>query len=397
MGSSQDRRFFTAADDEILSGKVTDVYFLRGRDALLKEGIDPYVYGEVTASSLPDVFNVGIFAGLEEVLRLLEGHPVTVRAIPEGNIFYPKEPVITIEGKYSEFGVYETSFLGFVCFSSGVATRAAHIKAILPDKPVYSFGARRMHPAVAPAVERAAYIGGCDGVATVAAAEVIGEKPVGTMAHAFIISAGDPLRAYRIFDKHVEPEIPRITLIDTYEDEKFGAITAIDALGEKLFAVRLDTPGSRRGNFRSIIEEVRWELDYRGYKNVKIFVSGGLDINSIKEIKDVADAFGVGTYISNAKVVDFAFDIVEKEGKPAAKRGKKSGRKTVFECERCLSHFTVPVSEKIDKCPGCGGNVSEILKTYISGGKRVVPEEKPQVSRERTLSYIRKLNEIDRC
>ena len=95
----------------------------------------------------------------------------------------------------------------------------------------------------------------------------------------------------------------------------------------KLYAVRLDTPASRRGNFYRIFEEVRWELDLRGFKHVKLFASGGLDEKEVMELKPLVDAFGVGTCISNAPVVDFAMDIMEIEGNPLAKRGKLSGAK----------------------------------------------------------------------
>jgi nicotinate phosphoribosyltransferase len=373
---------------------VADVYFHRGKKILDAAGINPYVYGEITASSVPEG-NFAIFSGLEEVLRLLEGRDVTVRSIPEGSLFYPGEPVLTIEGRYNDFGIYETAFLGFVCFSSGVATKAARIKRLVLDKPVYSFGARRTHPSVAPAVERAAFIGGCDGVATVAGAEQSGLKPVGTMSHAFIICVGSPKEAYTLFDTYIEDGVPRVALIDTFEDEKFGAITAAETLKERLNAVRLDTPGSRRGNFRRIIEEVKWELKIRGYENVKIFVSGGLDEDSIIELRDIVDAFGVGTSISNARVVDFSFDIVERDGEPVSKRGKKSGRKQLFECPECLSHLIEKDSMEIPLCPKCGTKTIPMLKTHIEGGKRVVPEEPPSLIRERTIAYLKKINELE--
>lgn len=389
-----EKKFFTAKDEDIVGGKVADVYFVRGKKILEQLNLNPLVYGEVTPSSLPDNSKFGIFCGLEECLRLLEGLQVTVRAMPEGSMFYPGEPVFTIEGRYNDFGQYETAFLGFLCFSSGIATKAARIKILSLDKPVYSFGARRTHPAVAPATERAAYIGGCDGVATVAAAELIEKKPIGTMAHAFIIAVGEPKEAYRQFDRFAEEEIPRIALIDTFEDEKFGALSAVEALGEKLYAVRLDTPGSRRGNFRKIIEEVRWELNLRGYSGVKIFVSGGIDENTVKELYDIVDAFGVGTSISNARVVDFAFDIVEREGVPISKRGKKSGRKQVYECPQCLKHLVLPLTADVPRCPDCKKEMNALLKTYIDGGKRIVPEEKPDKSRQRTLQYLKKIKEL---
>lgn len=390
----KEKQFFYADGEDIKKGRVTDVYFERGRKVLKELGLNPFVYGEVTASSLPEGSRFGIFSGLEELVRLLEGLPVTVRAMPEGSLFYAGEPIVSIEGKYIDFCVYETAFLGFLCFASGVSTKAARIKLQSLDKPVYSFGARRNHPAVSIAAERAAYIGGCDGVASVAAAEVLGLKPVGTMAHAYIICVGDPCKAYQYFDLYLESDIPRIALIDTFEDEKFGALTAARALGKKLKAVRLDTPGTRRGNFRKIIEEVRWELDLRGYTHVKIMVSGGLDEQSVAELYDLVDAFGVGTAISNARVVDFSFDIVEKDGEPVAKRGKKSGRKQVYECATCLTHKTLPAAESIPACEKCGTAMQPLLKTYLDGGKRIVEEEHVQESRNRTLRYLTKIKEL---
>lgn len=389
--------FFISNSEEIKSGKIADVYFLRGKKVLEKLGINPVVYGEVTASSIPEKGPFGIFAGLEEALRLLEGLPLTVRAIPEGSLFYPGEPVFTVEGHYGDFGHLETALLGFLCFSSGISTKAARIKLRSLDKPVYSFGARRTHPAVVRATERAAFIGGCDGVATIAAAETIGANPVGTMAHAFVICVGNPEEAYRSFDAFLEEDVPRIALIDTFEDEKFGALTAANALKDRLYAVRLDTPSSRRGNFKKIIEEVRWELNLRGFEKVKIMVSGGIDERTVEELYDCVDGFGVGTAISNAPVVDFSFDIVEKEGVPLSKRGKKSGKKQVFECSECLAHELLPAVIQQVECSRCSRPMKPILKTYIEGGKRIVPEESPKESRRRTLSYLEKINKNKTC
>ncbi|CUS91929.1 Quinolinate phosphoribosyl transferase, C-terminal domain, partial [Candidatus Kryptonium thompsonii] len=134
----------------------------------------------------------------------------------------------------------------------------------------------------------------------------------------------------KAFDEIIDPKVPRIALIDTFTDEKFEAIRIAEALKDKLYGVRLDTPSSRRGNFLAILKEVRWELDIRGFKNVKIFVSGGVDEEIIKQLNEVVDAYGVGTTISSAPVLDFAMDIVEIEGKPMAKRGKLSGEKQVY-------------------------------------------------------------------
>src|SRR5207302_6100177 len=181
--------------------------------------------------------------------------------------------------------------------ASGVATRAARCAIAADDKPVYSFGARRMHPSIAPMIERAAYVGGCAGVAAVASAEMLGLQPVGTMAHATILILGQE-RAWHAFDETMEEDVPRVALVDTFQDEKFGAIAAAEVLGDRLAAVRLDTPGSRRGDFAAIVREVRWELGVRGFDHVKLFVSGGLDETDIRPLNRLVDARGVGTSIS---------------------------------------------------------------------------------------------------
>src|SRR5438105_12152456 len=120
-------------------------------------------------------------------------------------------------------------------------------------------------------IERAPYIDGCTGVSTMTGAELVGIEPTGTMAHATILLLGED-RAWRAFDATTGPEVPRVALVDTFRDERFGAIAAAEALGDRLAAVRLDTPASRRGDLPAILREVRWELDARGSWGVKIFV-----------------------------------------------------------------------------------------------------------------------------
>ncbi|MDK2913635.1 MAG: nicotinate phosphoribosyltransferase, partial [Thermococcaceae archaeon] len=310
------RDFYIAHEEDIRAGRTTDVYFIRTQKILREKGIRKKVFADVSTTSLPHGWKWGVLAGIEEVAKLLEGLPVNVYAMPEGTIFHPYEPVLQIEGYYDEFGIYETALLGMLSQASGIATAALRIKIAAKFKPVYSFGIRHMHPAIAPMIDRSAFIGGCDGVSGVLGAEMIGEKPVGTMPHALILTIGDQVKAWKYYDEVMPPEVPRTALVDTLCDEKFEALMAAEALGDRLNAVRLDTPGSRRGNFKKIVEEVRWELDLRGYNHVKIFLSGGLDEESLKELADVADAFGVGGSIASAKPVDFSLDIVEVEGKP---------------------------------------------------------------------------------
>lgn len=380
--------FRVASDESIKQGRVTDVYFERVRDALTKRGINPHVDMEVRAGSLPGGWKWGIFAGLDELLELVEGLPVVVRAMDEGEPFEPLEPVLSVSGRYLDFGVFETAMLGLICQASGIATNAARCKLAAGMRPVISFGARRMHPAIAPMIERNAFIGGCDGVAVVESARQIGEEPSGTMSHTLILCVQDERLAYQMFDEAMPPEVRRVALIDTFQDEKFGALFAAEALGDRLDAVRLDTPSSRRGNFLRIMEEVRWELDIRGYRKVKIFVSGDLDEEKILEYNSVADAYGVGTHISNSRVVDFAMDIVQIDGKPLSKRGKESGLKQVWRCpEEGFRTRTLAEGQALS-CPQCGCGLEPLLKEVYRDGEVLVEAMKPRDLRERVLARL---------
>jgi nicotinate phosphoribosyltransferase len=312
----------------------------------------------------------------------------------EGTVFRAFEPVMEIEGMYTDFGLFETSLLGLLCQASGVATKAARCKKAAGDRRVISFGARRIHPVVAPMVERNAFIGGCDGVSVVKNAEMIGEEPSGTMPHALILMMGDTVEATKAFDEVIHPKVKRVSLIDTFNDEKIEAIRVAEALGKKLFGIRLDTPSSRRGDFQKIIEEIRWELNLRGFGHVKIYVSGGLDENRILALNPVVDAYGVGTSITNARVIDFAMDIIEIDGKPLAKRGKMSGSKSVLRCSKCLQDKMVPFkpsrgpSPSISEKCSCGGRFKELLIPFVRSRKILWDLPKPQAIREYVLKQL---------
>jgi len=381
----------TALPADILAGKVTDVYFERTRQILEHRGRHARVVAEFVLKKFPDDYKWGLFTGLEEALAIFEKLPVTVRGLPEGALFYEDEPVLEIAGDYLDFGLFETAMLGFLCQASGVATRAARCKKAAAGRPIISFGARRMHPAIAPMIERAAYIGGCDGVASIAAAELLGISPSGTMPHALILILGDTLEAIRAFDEVVDPNVPRVALIDTFSDEKFEALRIAEALREKLAGIRLDTPSNRRGNFVSLANEIRWELDLRGFQHVRIFLSGGIDEKKIQQYNAAANAYGVGTAISNAPVLDFSMDLVEIDGKAIAKRGKKSGRKDLWRCAKCGMRRIAPAVFNLEKC-ACGGQLESLLVPIVDNDKLVYQPPTPQQIRESVLQQLERID-----
>jgi len=226
------RRFHYVSDEEIKNGETTDIYFVRTKEVLEAKGLEKkHVIAEVTSGELPGKWPWGILCGIEEEASLFEGIPVDVYAMPEGSMFRPEDTLI-------------------------------------------SFGIRRMHPALSPMIDRAAYIGGFDGVSSLSGAKLIGVKPAGTMPHALIIVFGDQVKAWKAFDEVISPEVPRVALVDTYSDEKMEAIMAAEALKNRLDAVRLDTPLSRRGNFAELIREVRWELNLCIHNRFRLGHSG---------------------------------------------------------------------------------------------------------------------------
>lgn len=378
----------------IKGGDVTDIYFQRTKTILEKNGTpDVRVVAEVHSYSLPQGYEWAVLTGVEEAAWLFEGLPVDVYAMEEGTLFREVEPVLAVEGRYVDFAVYEPALLGILRHATSVATKAAMVKRAAGSKPVLFFGIRSVHPALAAMVDRSAYIGGCDAVSGIVGAELIGVKPMGTMPHSLIIVLGDQKTAWRLFHEVMPEDVPRIALVDTFFDERLEALMAAETLGKNLYGVRLDTPSSRRGNIRKIVEETRWTLDLHGYRHVKIFVSGGLDENSIRELRDLVDGFGVGTSIAFPTSVDLALDIVEKEGRPVSKRGKLPGRKQVYRCPSF--HDTIASwKSEVSKCPICGDDVKPLLSPLIKNGKIVKEVQRPTSIRNYVLDQLKILDSL---
>ncbi len=385
-------RIYIASPDEIVNGLVTDIYFVRTKKILEEKKIRKKVRMEFHTTSLPRGYEWAVYAGLEEVLHVLKGKPVTVYSLPEGTLFKAGEPLMIIEGYYNDIAVYETTLLGILRHYTSIATRAARIKKLAKDRKVLFFGLRALHPAIAPMADRAAYIGGVDGVSGYISEKYLGIKPSGTMPHALIIVFGDQIAAWKAFDEVVEENVPRIMLVDTFYDERIEALMAAKALGKKLYGVRLDTPSSRRGNMRKIVEEVRWALDINGYEHVKIIVSGGIGEKEIVELRDIVDAFGVGTSIAFPKSIDISADIVEiyedNEWKPISKRGKLPGAKQLYRKRPGLNDYV----GLMNKSKPPSKDYVPLLKKYIDNG--VLVEKLPSLEEIRKY-VLEQLNEVE--
>jgi nicotinate phosphoribosyltransferase len=313
---------------EILSGESADVYFSRAEEILTKEGLDPVVAMEVFAR------REAVLCGIDEVKVLLADvfrdheSDALVEALSDGDLIAPKEVVLRIRARYRSFGLYETAILGILAQSTGWATAAREVVDAAAPEPVISFGARHVHPDVTDELDYASIVGGCVGASTPAGARLAGLAPTGTMPHSMVLIFGDTVRAALAFDKHMPPDVPRIILVDTFRDEAEEALRVAEALGDRLYGIRLDTPSERGRVTPELVRECRARLDQAGFGHVKIIVSGGFDptrINFFKEAQAPVDSYAVGSYISGARPIDFTGDLKEIDGKPIAKRGRIPG------------------------------------------------------------------------
>lgn len=313
-------------DPEVISGATADVYFLRTIEILRATGLNPRATMEVFGS------RDGVLCGIDEALALLKEvlpeDDCEVWALEEGDPIQAKEVVLRITAPYRSYGLYETALAGMLAQASGWATAARECVEAATGKPCISFGARHVHPSVAGIMDYAAVIGGCTGCSSVSGARLASIEPSGTMPHALIIIVGDTVEATLLFDKHMPPEIPRISLVDTFLSEPEESLRVAGALKEKLASVRLDTPSELGGVTPELVKEVRARLDGGGFNRVGIFVSGGINPARIKQFLDEGapvDGFGVGSYISGASPIDFTADLHEVDGRPIAKRGRTPG------------------------------------------------------------------------
>lgn len=310
----------------VLSGDTADVYFPRTVEILKGEGINPVATMEVFAS------RTGILCGMHEVHALLNqvlpADNREVWSLSEGDPFERKEVVLRIKAPYQSYGAYETAYLGMLAQPSGWATAARECVEVAQGIPIISFGARHVHPSVAGVMDYAAIVGGCTGCSSIAGARMAGIPATGTIPHALIIVMGDTAAATLAFDRHMPADVPRTALVDTFKDEPEESIIVAKAMKGRLQAVRLDTPSERGKVTPDLVKETRARLDLAGFPQVKIFATGGIDPDRIRAFLDnkaPVDAFGVGSYISGARPIDFTADLHEVAGKPVAKRGRIPG------------------------------------------------------------------------
>jgi nicotinate phosphoribosyltransferase len=294
-----------------------------------------------------------LLGGIDEAIAVLKecsGHEgavgwrlgwdaLTVEALHEGDEIEPWETVMTIEGDYSLFAHLETVYLGCLARRTLVMRNVREVVDAANGKPILFFPARHDHWLVQTGDGWAAHVAGAIGVSTDAQASWWGGRGVGTVPHALIATfGGDTAAAARAFADRYADEMNVVVLVDFDNDSVRTSLEVADALGDKLWGVRLDTSERMvdralwhemgefdpRGVNPVLVERVRQALDAAGHERVKIVVSGGFDaekIHSFEEIGAPVDSYGVGSSLLRGQN-DFTADVVMVDGRPCGKAGR---------------------------------------------------------------------------
>ncbi len=326
---------FTMAQGYFLAGKGSTPacfdYFFRsnpfdggyvifaGLDDLLK-AVEHYRFG-------PDELDYFAGLGLEKsFLKFLKSFRFqgTITSVQEGEVVFPLEPVVRVEGTVIETQLIETMLLNLLNFESLIATKASRVRLAAGDKRVVDFGLRRAQGFGGVQATRAAIIGGVDATSNVSAAHSYGLEVSGTQAHSWIQSFDSELEAFRKFAE-VFPD-RTFLLVDTYDTLRSGVPNAItvakelEGVGKRLLGIRLDS-----GDLAYLSKHARAMLDASGLPYVKIVASNQLDeyvIRSLMEQGAPIDAFGVGTRLvtgQDSAALDGVYKLSAFDGQPRLK------------------------------------------------------------------------------
>jgi nicotinate phosphoribosyltransferase len=328
--------------EKMRAGWYTDAYFNHTRDTLIRDGRHPRVVMQIFQK------NDAWLGGMDEAIAILklcsEVDGLEIRALYDGDKIAPYEPVMHIEGDYTAFAHLETPVLGTLARRTLITTNVVHVLQAANGKPIIFMPARHDHHRVQTGDGYSAYVAGQVvgaeiGVTTDEQASWWGGRGIGTVPHALIAAyGGDTVLASKKFVEWAPEDMNVTVLVDFENDSVRTALAVADALGDRLWGVRLDTSESlvdpslteEMGDFtptgvnERLVWNVRDALDARGYDKVRIVVSGGFTVDKIRSFEEQGvpvDAYGVGSSLIRGSN-DFTGDIVLTDGEPSAKFGR---------------------------------------------------------------------------
>ena len=324
--------------EKMREGYYTDVYFNHARETLLRDGRHPRVVMQVFQKQR------AVLGGMDEAIAILklcsdDWEELTVHALYDGDEVAPWETVMTMEGDYTLFAHLETCYLGVLARRTLISTNVRQVVEAARGKPILFFPARHDHHRVQTGDGYAAHVAGAIGVSTDAQASWWGGTGIGTVPHALIAAyGGNTVLAATKFAESASEDVNVVVLVDFENDSVKTSLEVARAMGDRLWGVRLDTSRTLvdrslwnemgdydpRGVNERLVRKVRDALDENGFERVKIVVSGGFDVDRIRdfEAKNVpVDSYGVGSSLIRGDN-DFTADIVLTDGLPSAKVGR---------------------------------------------------------------------------
>lgn len=363
----------SSSSDAGPTGLLTDRYELTMLEAALADGsAGRTCVFEVFARRLPEGRRYGVVAGTARLLELIEnfvfpaeqvawlreqgvigdataghlsGYRFTgdVDGYPEGELYFPYSPILTVRGSFADAVALETLVLSVLNHDCAVASAAARFVTAAGDRPVIEMGSRRTHEQAAVAAARAAYLAGFSATSNLAAGRQFAIPTTGTAAHAFTLLHDDELTAFASQVKSLGAGTT--LLVDTYDITR-GIALAAQAAGPELGAIRIDS-----GDLGVLAHQARAQLDALGCHRTKIVVSGDLDEHSIAALAAApVDSYGAGTAVvvgSGAPTAGLVYKLVEVEGRAVAKRSAdkatQGGRKTAWRRFRATGTATEEV------------------------------------------------------
>jgi nicotinate phosphoribosyltransferase len=410
-----------------VSPLLTDLYQINMIQAYLDHGETKTAVFEFFARTLPVRRGFLLAAGLEQALDYLEKLRFSsaeldflagtgrfgknlldflagfrfdgdVHAMPEGTIFFANEPILRVTAPLPQAQFVESRLINILHFQSLIAAKAARFVLAAPNKLLVDFGLRRAHGAEAGLMAaRASYIAGFAGTATVLAGAAFGIPLYGTMAHSFIETFDDESTAFETFARARPDNL--VLLLDTYDTE--AAAQKVVALAPRLKAAGINIRGVRldSGDLVALSKSVRQILDRGGLVDVTIFVSGGLDEDSLAALEREeapVDGFGVGTSLTTSTdvpAIDCVYKLQEYAGLARRKWSEKKatwpGRKQVWRRYDADDRMAgdVLALEGHDK-PG-----EPLIQPVMQGGRRLRPPETLADIRGRAKRELERLPE----
>jgi nicotinate phosphoribosyltransferase len=289
----------------------------------LLESIERFRFGSEELAGLEGVVDAGTLDWLADYR--FSGD---IDGYPEGELYFPGSPVLTVSGTFADAVLLETLSLSILNHDSAVASAAARMVTAAAGRPIIEMGSRRTHEAAAVAAARATYLAGFVATSNLEADRRHGIPTTGTAAHAFVLLHDDELSAFTSQVKALGPDTT--LLVDTY-DIRRGVELAVEAAGTGLGAIRIDS-----GDLGELARQARDQLDALGATETKIVLSGDLDEYAIAALRaEPVDSYGVGTSVvtgSGAPTAGMVYKLVEVDGRPVAKRSaakeSRGGRKS---------------------------------------------------------------------